>query len=253
MKSPIPYIGGKSKLAPKICAMMPPHQAYCEVFAGAAWVLFYKEPSRYETINDLDGDLINFYRVLKHHPEEFLRQFKWALSSREIFEDFKEQTDARGLTDIQRAAMYYYLQKHAFGGRIGKNRSFGYYPLKLPKINLVRIEEDLSAVHLRLSRVQIENRPWQDFIRNADRPEVFFYLDPPYWGRKDYRHNLKPEDYREMAAILAGLKGQFLLSLDDRPEVREIFQAFTIETVTLTYTINSTKITEGKEVLIRSY
>ena len=71
MNSPISYIGGKSRLAETIIKMMPQHESYCEVFAGAAWVFFRKEPSKYETINDLDSDLITFYRVLQNHLEEF--------------------------------------------------------------------------------------------------------------------------------------------------------------------------------------
>jgi DNA adenine methylase len=156
MQSPIPYIGGKSKLSETIIKMMPDHEAYCEVFCGAGWVFFRKERSKYEVINDLDSDLVCFYRVLQHHIEEFLKQFKWALSSREWFDDFKRQQVAGGLTDIQRAARYYYLQRHCFAGRV-KNRTFGTGPLRAPRINLLRIEEELSEVHLRLSRVTIEN------------------------------------------------------------------------------------------------
>jgi DNA adenine methylase len=83
VNSPLAYIGGKSKLSKTIIEMMPAHKAYCEVFAGAAWVFFRKPPSKYEVINDLDSDLICFYRVLQNHLEEFLRQFKWLLASRE--------------------------------------------------------------------------------------------------------------------------------------------------------------------------
>ena len=118
MDSPLSYIGGKSRLSSIITSMIPEHKQYCEVFAGAAWILFRKEPSKYEAINDKDGDLITFYRVLQNHIEEFLRQFKWCLSSREWFEDWKDQIKSRGLTDIQRAARYYYLQRHCFGGRV---------------------------------------------------------------------------------------------------------------------------------------
>lgn len=118
MNSPLPYIGGKSKLADTIIKMVPEHTAYCEVFAGAAWVFFRKERSKYEVINDLDGDLISFYRVLQNHLEEFTKQFRWILSSREWFEDFKSQQESKGLTDIQRSARYYYLQRHCFGGRV---------------------------------------------------------------------------------------------------------------------------------------
>ena len=127
MDSPLAYIGGKSKLSRTIVEMIPEHQAYCEVFAGAAWVFFRKEPSRYEVINDLDSDLVVFYRVLQSHLEEFLRQFKWLLASREWFQDWKRQQEAGGLTDIQRAARYYYLQRQSFAGRV-RSRTFGTGP-----------------------------------------------------------------------------------------------------------------------------
>ncbi|SPD73845.1 D12 class N6 adenine-specific DNA methyltransferase (fragment) [uncultured Desulfobacterium sp.] len=173
INSPLAYIGGKSKLSDTIIKMMPEHQAYCEVFAGAAWVFFRKEPSKYETINDLDNDLVAFYRVLQYHLEEFLKQFKWLLSSREWFEDWKRQQQASGLTDIQRAARYYYLQRHSFAGRV-KARTFGTGPLRRPRVNLLRLEEELSEVHIRLSRVTIENLPWHEFIVRYDRPQTFF-------------------------------------------------------------------------------
>ncbi len=73
---------GRGRIAPT-SSKLPPHKACCEVFAGAAWVFFRKEPSKYEVINDLDGDLVCFYRVLQNHLEEFLKQFKWLLASME--------------------------------------------------------------------------------------------------------------------------------------------------------------------------
>lgn len=254
MRSPLAYIGGKSKLSETIIKMIPEdHKAYCEVFCGAAWVFFKKEPSRYETINDLDSHLVSFYRVLQNHLEEFLRQFKWLLSSREWFNDWKEQIESPGLTDIQRAARYYYLQRHSFAGRSGKSRSFGFNVNKRPRINLLRIEEELSEVHLRLATVNIENMHWADFINRCDRPDTFFYLDPPYWGRKDYRHNLDTTEYARMAGILEGIKGRFILSIDDRPETREVFKQFKIASVSVTYTANAVKTKVGKELLIRNY
>jgi DNA adenine methylase len=188
MNSTLAYIGGKSKLANTIIDMMPEHKAYCEAFAGAAWVFFKKPMSKYEVINDLDSDLVTFYRVLQNHLEEFLRQFKWLLSSREWFEDWKKQQDAGGLTDIQRAARYYYLQRLCFGGRV-KSRVFGTAPMRSPRINLLRIEEELSEVHLRLARVSIEHLPWEDLISRYDKPETLFYCDPPYYKAPFYNHN----------------------------------------------------------------
>jgi len=85
MKSPLCWMGGKSRLASQIVALIPEHQAYAEVFAGAAWVFFTKPESKFESINDLNSDLVVFYRVLQYHVEEFCRQFKFLLSSREWF------------------------------------------------------------------------------------------------------------------------------------------------------------------------
>lgn len=249
MNSPLAYIGGKSKLSETIIRMIPEHQAYCEVFAGAAWVFFRKEPSKYETINDLDSDLVCFYRVAQNHLEEFLRQFKWLLVSREWFEDWKNQQEAGGLTDIQRAARYYYLQRLCFGGRV-RARTFGTGPMRGPRVNLFRIEEEMSEVHLRLARATIENLAWQDFLKRYDREKTFFYLDPPYFKAPYYQYNLGLEDYQEMAEILAGIKAKFILSINDLPEMREVFKGFKIKPVTLKYSVKKGGMTEGNELLV---
>jgi len=119
----IPWIGGKRRLADQIIPMFPEHTCYVEPFAGAAALYFIKEPSKVEVINDINGDLVNLYRVLKHHLVEFVNQFKWALSSRQIYE-WEKMKHSETLTDIQRAARFFYLQKLAFGGRV-KGRTFG--------------------------------------------------------------------------------------------------------------------------------
>lgn len=232
--------------------MIPEHQAYCEVFAGAAWVFFTKEPSKYEVINDLDSDLVCFYRVLQNHLEEFLKQFKWLFASREWFQDWKRQQEAGGLTDIQRASRYYYLQRLSFGGRV-KDRTFGAGPLRRPRVNLLRIEEELSEVHLRLVNATIENLPWQDFLTRYDRAKTFYYLDPPYYLLPYYEHNLELEDYQEMATILATIKSKFILSINDHPQMRDTFKAFKIKPVTLRYSVCEQKSTVGKELLVTNY
>lgn len=252
MNSPLAYIGGKSKLSKTIIDMMPDHRAYCEVFAGAAWVFFRKEPSKYETINDLDSDLVCFYRVLQNHLEEFLKQFKWLLSSREWFEDWKRQQAARGLTDIQRAARYYYLQRLCFAGRV-RARTFGTGPMHRPRINLLRLEEELSEVHLRLSGVTIEHLTWQDFVKRYDRDHTLFYLDPPYYKAPFYAHNLELEDYKEMAEILAAIKANFILSINDHPEMRGAFDRFNIKPVELKYSASAGKQTIGRELIISNF
>ncbi|MDA8139526.1 MAG: DNA adenine methylase [Desulfobacteraceae bacterium] len=249
MNSPLAYIGGKSKLAKTIIELMPKHKAYCEVFAGAAWVFFRKEPAKYEVINDLDSDLVCFYRVVQNHLEEFLKQFKWLLASREWFEDWKRQQAAGGLTDIQRAAHYYYLQRQCFGGRV-RSRTFGAGPMHRPRINLLRIEEEMSELHLRLSHVSIEHLPWQRLLQTYDKTCNLFYLDPPYYKAPYYAHNLELCDYQAMAAVLGHLKSHWILSINDHPAMRETFKAFNIKPVTLTYSCQKGKGTTGKELII---
>lgn len=250
MNSPLAYMGGKSKLSRTIVSLVPEHQTYCEVFCGAAWVFFRKEPSRYEIINDLDSDLIAFYRVLQNHLEEFLKQFKWVLSSREWFEDWKRQQAAGGLTDIQRAARYYYTQRHSFMGRV-KNPTFGSNPIRGPRINILRIEEELSMVYLRLAGVVIENLAWQECLKRYDREETFFYLDPPFWEAPCYKHNFTTiGEYQEIAETLGRIKGKFILSINDHPEMRKVFDRFFIRPVSLKYSVPKGPLPKVKELLI---
>ena len=253
MKSPLAYIGGKSQLAPTIMPLISSHKTYIEVFCGAGWVFFSKEPSAHEILNDLDSDLICFYKVLQHHVEEFLKQFKWLLSSRQIFEEWTRQQDAGGLTDIQRAARYYYLQRHAFGGRVQGCTWGGSAAHRAPKINLLRLEEQMSEVYLRLQGCIIECLPYQECLRKFDKPGVFFYLDQPYYMRPYYQHNLNHDDFVEMAKVLHGIHAPFLLSLNDVPEVRESFKGFEIKPVFVPYGMAKDKKQFFKEILIANY
>ena len=200
-------------------------------------------------INDLDGDLVCFYRVLQNHLEEFLKQFKWLLASREWFEDWKRQQAAGGLTDIQRAARYYYLQRLCFGGRV-RGRTYGASPMSRPRINLLRIEEELSEVHLRLAGVTIEHLPWQRFIQTYDKPGTLFYLDPPYYKAPYYQHNFELSDYTDLADALSKIQSSFILSINDLPEMRKVFGNFTIKSVGLSYSTAQKRCLRAKELLI---
>jgi site-specific DNA-adenine methylase len=113
----IPWLGGKRRLADKLLPLFPQHECYVEVFCGGAALYFLKRPAPVEVLNDINGDLVSLYRVLTHHLEEFVRQFKWAISSRQVFE-WQKMTRPETLTDIQRAARFYYMQHHAFGGKV---------------------------------------------------------------------------------------------------------------------------------------
>ena len=169
----IPWIGGKRRLAKTILPLFPEHTCYVEPFCGAAALYFMKDQAEVEVLNDINGELINMYRVVKHHLDEFIRQFRWALASRELYK-WLQITPEETLTDVQRAARFYYLQKLAFGGKVA-DQNFGTATTSPPRLNLLRIEEDLSQAHLRLSRTYIEHLAWPDCIKKYDRPHTLFY------------------------------------------------------------------------------
>jgi len=253
MNSFIGYLGGKSGLADTIIPKFPKHTCYCEVFAGAAWIFFKKMPSDVEVINDINSDLVTLYRVIKNHLDEFVRYFRWTLAARDEFDRLLKE-NPKTLTDIQRSARFYYLLKSSYGSRV-KSPSFGYAPSAKPRINILRIEEDLSAVHLRLAQAYIENLGFAKLIQQYDRPETFFYLDPPYWGcEDDYGKGLfTQKDFENLKTILTAIKGRFMMSLNDVPEVRKIFSDFQIEEVQTVYSIGKLSQKNAKELLIMNY
>ncbi len=253
IKSPLSgWMGGKYQLSRQIVSMIPAHQCYAEPFAGAAWVFFRKSRSEVEVLNDINTEIVTLYRVVQHHLEEFIRYFKWVLVSRDEF-DRQLKAEPSTLTDIQRAVRFFYIQKSSFGGRIDKP-TFGYAPSRGPRLNLLRIEEDLSQAHLRMSQVYVENLGYADLIRRYDRDHTFFYIDPPYYNCEGYYGPgiFSKADFDVLATQLAGIKGKFLLSLNDTPEVRAIFSEFVIDPVSVTYSCGKVK-SLAKEVLIRNY
>lgn len=254
MKSFLAYMGGKSLLANKIVSIIPKHNCYCEVFAGAAWILFKKEESHVEIINDINTDLVTLFRVVKLHLEEFIRYFKWILVSRDEFYRFRKE-DPETLMDIQKAVRFYYLLKLGYAARI-KAPSFSIATTSRPRLNLLRIEEELSEVYLRLSRVFIENRSYEEIFSRFDKPDTFFYVDPPYYGCEDY-YGLgifSREDFLKLRDILAGLKGKFVLSINDVDEIRTLFRNFYIESVETSYSAaGANKKKRVTELLIRNY
>lgn len=247
----IPWIGGKRRLADKLIPNFPPHSCYVEVFAGGAALYFMRPPAEVEVINDINGELVNLYRVVKNHLEEFVRQFKYALSSRDVFK-WMQDTPPETLTDIQRAARFFYLQQHAFGGKVD-GQTYG-TATTAPPINLLRIEENLSSAHLRLASAFIENMDWCKLMEKYDRPHTFFYLDPPYWETEGYGVSFGIEQYEKMASMLRSLKGKAIISLNDHPDIRRIFAEFEIDTVPIKYTVGGgAKTVDRNEVIIYSW
>ncbi|WOP15755.1 DNA adenine methylase [Ottowia sp. SB7-C50] len=231
----IPWIGGKRRLAKHLLPLFPEHGCYVEPFCGAAALYFLKPAAKAEVLNDINGELVNLYRVVKHHLEEFVRQFKWALSSRQIFK-WLQITPAEPLTDIQRAARFYYLQRNTFGGKV-EGQSFGTSTTAAPRLNLLRMEEDLSAAHLRLAGTVIEHLEWAACITRYDRPHTLFYCDPPYWGTEGYGVPFALSEYDRLAELARTIKGKMIVSVNDIPEMRQAFHGLPMQRVELAYSV----------------
>ena len=251
MVGPLSYIGGKHRLAKTIIEIFPKHKTYVEAFAGGAQVLFHKEPSAVEVLNDLDGELVNLFRVCQSHHEELIRYFRFALVSRKLF-DLLKATDPATLTDVQRAARYFYILKNSFASLV-RHPNYHWHVVQRPGFNLEKLPELLENTHKRLERVQIECLPYEEILKRFDRPDTLFYLDPPYFGRKLYRYNFDEDDFRVLAERLRNVRGKFVLSLNDVPEVRALFAGFRIEAVNLHYTSQKSAGRRYGEVLIMNF
>ena len=247
----IPWIGGKRRLARFILPLFPEHACYCEPFAGAAALLFAKEPSECEVLNDINGDLVNLYRVVKFHLEPFIQEFKHSLISRQMY-NWSKETPKETLTDIQRAARFYFLQKCGFGGRVDRH-AFGTSAMRPSSMNPLRIEEDLSLAHLRLARAYIEHLDWYECVRRYDRPGTLFYCDPPYYGTEGYGVDFGIEQYDRLAELARTIQGKMLISVNDIPEMRAAFEGFSMQTVDINYSVDKLKPTARKELIIQSW
>ncbi len=245
---PASYIGGKKQLAQRLASIIEqiPHTLYAEPFVGMGGVFFRRQLApKSEVINDISGDVVTLFRILQRHYPQFMETMKFQISSRKEFERLIA-CDPDTLTDLERAGRFLYLQKLAFGGKV-KGRTFGVDTTGPARFNINRLAPILEEVYERLSGVVIERLPWDTFIDRYDAPATLFYLDPPYFGcETDYGKDVfSRADFVRIATRLQTIKGRFVLSLNDRPEVREIFQAFHIYDVPLTYTIAGG---EGKPV-----
>jgi DNA adenine methylase len=251
MVGPLAYLGGKNRVARKIISLIPEHSCYIEPFCGGAQVFFHKEPSKVELLNDLNEDVMNFLRICQSHYEELVRYLRYCVVSRRWFELFEKMVPET-LTDVQRAARFFYLQKTCYGGLIVR-RSFvasiqdgsNYNPETVPQL--------LEKTHQRLLHVQLECLPYQEILRKYDRNYTFFYLDPPYFGRPHYKFNFEEKDYLELSKRLKRLEGKFLLSINDVPAIRRIFADFEITTMQFAYSAQRNAGRVYQELLISNY
>jgi DNA adenine methylase len=231
LNSPIKWVGGKSRLRKAIIAHLPVHTCYVEVFGGAAWVLFGKPPSDVEVLNDLDQELINFFRIIREKPEAFITSFDLELVSRAEFERLAG-LDTQQLDEVTRAHRFYYLIMAGWGGELNYPRfqtsiTDGGHGNRLIGA-LKSLRERIDPIHQRLSTVIIENLSWQACIDRYDRDSTVMYLDPPYpENGANYAHNMRSwADHETLALRLRETKCRWILSSYDTAEVRQLFKEY---------------------------
>lgn len=250
-----PYIGGKRNLSKRLVELINavPHTTYAEVFVGMGGVFFRRDQRpNAEVINDWSEDVSTFFRVVQRHYQPFMDMLRWQVTSRSGFEKLAA-LPPESLTDLERSARFLYLQRLAFGGKVA-SRGFGVSLDRPARFDVTKLGPMIEAAHERLAGVVIERLPWAEFIARYDRAGTLFYLDPPYHGCEgDYGKGMfGREEFEQMADVLRGISGRFILSLNDRPEVRRIFAGFQIEEVGVRYTVGGAKAAaqQAKEVII---
>ncbi len=253
MQSAFAWPGGKRALVPTLLKLLPAHTVYCEVFAGSAKLLFAKEPSRREVLNDLSGDVTNFFRVVKHRGSELAERLELECIHAGRFRELRESAPA---CEVDRALRFAYLTWYSFSAKgehfarpalAGGNRK----PLDTVRELLRRTAERLAAVY-------IEERDFAEMLGRYDSPDTLFYLDPPYVafqtnGRYEPLHQ---ERRTEMFAAIAELKGKCLVSFDDHPEIRALAKTnrLQLREVSVRYTLGGTdKAVQAGELLIANY
>lgn len=233
LRTPLRYYGAKWLLAPWILAHFPDHTCYAEPFGGAGGVLLRKTPAEVEVYNDLDGGVVNFFRVLRECPNELIRLIQGTPWSRHELElSFDLQTD----NPLENARRFYVRSWQARGGP-RPERKAGWRFERDDKRGKHYVAdwngtEHLYAIAARLKVVQIECAPALDVIQRFDAPNTLFYCDPPYlaqsrnkrWSRLAYKFEMSEDEHRALAGALTNIRGMAIVSHYPHPLYDEIYR-----------------------------
>ena len=227
------WVGGKKALRDLIVRLFPlSYERYIEVFGGGGWVLFHKPPANdFEVYNDCNSLLTNLFLCVRDKPDLLINALKYVLNSREDFDRARLALRRRRTTDIQRAAWFYQIIRQSYASAL---TSFGSQPHDLwSDFPLIQ------QAHRRLAKVVVENQDFETLIRHYDRPESFFYCDPPYHATEGYYQNIGEDGFRERDHIrlrdtLLSIQGKFLLSYNDDEFTRALYRGPGIQIVPVT-------------------
>ena len=242
MKPPFTYFGGKTSIAPQIAALLPAHQHYMEPFAGSLAVLLSKKPSGMETVNDLDGDIVNFWRVLRDDPAGLERMC--ALTPHSRAEHLEAYGDLTALTEMERARRTWVRLTQGRGGSM-RRTGWRYYvdprgsASSMPDY-LEAYRDRIAAAAARLAMVSLECKPALDLIAQYGQHEgCLIYADPPYLGSvrnpratraahgREYSAEMLDDDqHRELAAALNAARAAVVVSGYPSPLYEDLYRGW---------------------------
>lgn len=233
------WYGGKYSHLEWLLPLLPPTQHFCEPFGGSAAVLINRDPAPVETYNDLDGDVVNFFKVLRDQTDKLIKEIGLTPFSREEFEYAIEHEGDKNLTNLERARLFYVRARQVRTGLAQKASSGRWANCKLTSragmsgavSRWLGSIDTLPEVAKRLLRVQIENAPAIDVIKRYDALETLFYCDPPYTHdvRRDinaYKFEMKNEEHKYLAEVLNNVKGKVAVSGYESELMNEMYRGW---------------------------
>lgn len=235
---PVRYYGGKWRIAPWVISQFPKHDCYCEPFAGGASVLLRKPPSQFEVLNDINGDVVNFFRVLREYPAQLINAIRYTPVSRLEHRLAHHRRDED--TPVERARKFYVRSRQSFGSGEGRyNTGWRYQRNSSKGTSVVREWQNvrsLWAASDRLLDVQIECDDAIKTVTRFDAQGTLFYVDPPY--PMSTRHSNAPRYWQEMtdadhvalAEALHEVEGMVIISSYPSPLYRDLYAGWRMVT-----------------------
>lgn len=220
-----------------------------------------KKPSKIEIFNDINDDLINFYKVIQDDDKykQLIDELYFIPKSREIFNTYDIKIKNKEYkNDIEHAAMFYYLLKLVFGGRFDRvKKSFCIPNDGRKNINYDKFPIEFLQLHKRIKNVYIEKSDYKYILKKYDRGDGLFYLDPPYLNTIEHNYgvNFYIEEYKTLERLLSKLKSKWILTCNNTSELVELFKNYNIQNNEVHYSVSgtSTACKKYKELIITNY
>ena len=255
----IPYYGGKYELSKTLVPLIPTHERYIEVFAGGLSMFFRKSKAKWNVLNDIDNNIVNLYICVMYERDKLVKNLFWIPKSRKLFLDFREEIKENKeieIPDPKQAAKYFYCIRNSFNKLI-------HTPFSMNKDMNKNWDEEFEYSRMFLGGATIENLDFGTlFDKYYPKEDDFWYLDTPYIIATEkgsyYMNNFTIEDHtrlRDCVNKIDEANGKFMVSYDYRPEVKELYKEYNVQTLNMRYTgaTKDARKTERKEYIITNY